>query len=333
LVLFHEKKTTLYFLLASVLVGSILNGISVVYSTEDHSLLFPTGVAVDSSSNVYVIDSWNDSIQKFTSDGKFITKWGSRGLDDGQFFFPTGVAVDSSSNVYISDIAASRIQKFTSDGKFITKWGSRGLDDGQFFNPVSVAVDSLSNVYVVDQGNDRIQKFTSDGKFITTWGIQRSDDGNFFNPKGVAVDSSSNVYVVDQNNNRIQKFTSDGKFITKWGSKCIPSQLSIAVYGACPKPGDREFWYPDGGIAVDSSSNVYVVDQNNNRIQKFTSDGKFITKWAIKASDDDQIGPPLRSPSEGPSGIAVDSKAGKLYVIVKNEQIQSICCSIYLPGK
>jgi hypothetical protein len=222
-VLFHEKKTTLYFLLASVLVGSILNGISVVYSTEDHSLLFPTGVAVDSSSNVYVIDSWNDSIQKFTS-----------------------------------------------DGKFITKWGSRGLDDGQFFNPVSVAVDSLSNVYVVDQGNDRIQKFTSDGKFITTWGIQRSDDGNFFNPKGVA---------------------------------------------------------------VDSSSNVYVVDQNNNRIQKFTSDGKFITKWAIKASDDDQIGPPLRSPSEGPSGIAVDSKAGKLYVIVKNEQIQSICCSIYLPGK
>ena len=62
------------------------------------------------------------------------------------------------------------------------------------------------------------------------------------------------MYVVYQNNNRIQKFTGDGKFITKWGSKCISPPLYPTFYGVCPSPGDREFWYPDGGIAVDSLS-------------------------------------------------------------------------------
>ncbi len=283
-----KKKIILFFLLALVLVGSTISGISMVYSTkEDYILLYyPTGVAIDSSGNVYVIDSWNDLILKLTGDGKFITKWGSHGSDDGQFLFPTGIAIDSSGNVYISDVATNRIQKFTGDGKFITKWGLKGFDDGQFRFPTGVAVDSLSNVYVVDQNNNRIQKFTGDGKFITKWGSHGSDDGQFINPKGVAVDSLSNVYVVDQNNNRIQKFTGDGKFITKWGSKCISPPLYPTFYGVCPSPGDREFWYPDGGIAVDSLSNVYVVDQNNNRIQKFTGDGKFITKWGLKGFDD-----------------------------------------------
>ena len=48
-----------------------------------------------------VTDDGNDRIQKFTSDGKFITTWGSNGRGDGQFSRPEGVAVDSSGNVYV----------------------------------------------------------------------------------------------------------------------------------------------------------------------------------------------------------------------------------------
>ena len=64
----------------------------------------------------------NHRIQKFTSDGKFITKWGKKGNGDGEFDCPTGISVDSQDNVYVADGNNHGIQKFTSDGGVITKW-------------------------------------------------------------------------------------------------------------------------------------------------------------------------------------------------------------------
>jgi len=264
----------------------------------------PEGVAVDSSGSVYVADTNNYQIQKFTSSGQFITKWGSEGNGDGQFNRPSGIALDNSGNVYVADTWNQRIQKFTSNGQFTAKWGSEGNGDGQFEYPESIAVDSSGDVYVTETGNSRIQKFTSNGEFITKWGSYGSGDGQFKWPEDIATDSSGNVYVADTNNYRIQKFTSTGQFITKWGS-----------FGR----GDGQF-YSLSGIAVDSSGNVYVADggyvvgEGNNCIQKFTSDGQFITKWGSTGSGDGQF--------YNPFGITVDSK-GNIYVADKgNSRIQ-----------
>jgi len=109
-----------------------------------------------------VADSRNDRIQKFTSNGNFLTKWGSFGTGDGQLHFPRGLAVDNSGNVYVADTQNFRIQKFTSNGGFLTKWGSQGTGNGQFNFPYGLAVDNSGNVYVADPGNWRIQKFQLD---------------------------------------------------------------------------------------------------------------------------------------------------------------------------
>ena len=63
----------------------------------------PHGIAIDSLENVYVVDSFNNRVQKFTSDGTFIREWGSFGTGDGQFNNPIGIEVDSSDNVYVAD--------------------------------------------------------------------------------------------------------------------------------------------------------------------------------------------------------------------------------------
>jgi tetratricopeptide (TPR) repeat protein/sugar lactone lactonase YvrE len=270
--------------------------------TENGQFKEPLGVAVDSQNNVYVSDSNNHRIQKFTADGTFITKWGSQGTENGQFNGPEGIAVDSQNNVYVSDASAfsgsDHIQKFTADGTFITKWGFRGTENGRFMAPVGTAIDSENNVYVADSGNNLIQKFTADGTFITKWGFWGTENGQFKTPSSVAVDSQNNVYVADSGNNRIQKFDSDGKYIAGWGSKGTGEGQFIAA--------DR--------VAIDSSSNVYVADWSNDNIQKFTADGTFITKWGSPGTENGQF--------NSPSGVAVDSQNNVYVADYDNDRIQ-----------
>jgi DNA-binding beta-propeller fold protein YncE len=127
----------------------------------------PRGIAVDDSGNVYVADSdmyaggRHDQIQKFTSSGTFITRWGTYGHGNGQFSDPDDVAVDASGNVYVADTENGRVQKFTSSGTYMTEWGYPGAGGSfiQFLAVHGLAVNANGDVYVADRPNSRIQKF------------------------------------------------------------------------------------------------------------------------------------------------------------------------------
>ena len=103
--------------------------------SEDGQFNSPYGIAVDGSGKVYVADSGNHRIQKFSSKGIFLATWGSNGLRNGQFDSPHGIAVDGSGNVYVADSGNHRIQKFNPDGTFLATWGSQGSGNGQFYFP------------------------------------------------------------------------------------------------------------------------------------------------------------------------------------------------------
>jgi DNA-binding beta-propeller fold protein YncE len=87
-------------------------------------------VAVDAQGTIYIADTFNYRIQKFTNDGKFLTMWGSKGEEDGQFLRPINLEVDSQGNVYVIDDHRDDVQKFDSEGTFLIKWGGSGQGDG-----------------------------------------------------------------------------------------------------------------------------------------------------------------------------------------------------------
>ena len=239
----------------------------------------------------------------------FLLTWGSGPSSlNGQFDGPHGVAVDGSGNVYVTDFSNDRVEKFTSTGTFITTWGSAGGDNGQFEQVRGVAVDSSGNVYVADSGNERVQKFTSTGTFTTTWGSLGSGKGSFNTPYGVAADSSGNVYVTDQLDNRVEKFTSSGNFMTQWGCATPSSSFPSCTAGS----GNGEFSGPRG-VAVDSAGNVYVADYGNNRVEKFTNTGTYVTQWGCATPSATVPACPASSSDgqfNGPNYVAADSSGG-----------------------
>jgi sugar lactone lactonase YvrE len=192
----------------------------------------PSGVALDSETNIYVADSFNNTIRRVTPSGSVTTRAGSPdfgGSADGvgsnaRFNHPTGVAVDSATNVYVADTWNHTIRKIT-PARVVTTIagvaGSSGSADGigsaaRFIYPSGIAVDGAGNVYVADTYNNTIRKLTQSATnwVVTTLGGMPGFYGTangagsaarFSNPSAIAVDSAGNLYVADFYFNTIRK--------------------------------------------------------------------------------------------------------------------------------
>lgn len=134
----------------------------------------PQFVAFDRAGNVYTTDAALDRVQKFTSEGKLLTHWGTESADPGGFGpppknkdgtpgmgGPISLCVDRADRLWVS-ATNNRVQQFTNEGKFLQMLGGEeGTEPGRFHLPHGVALDSKDCLYVSDTMNGRIQKFTT----------------------------------------------------------------------------------------------------------------------------------------------------------------------------
>ncbi len=121
-------------------------------------LLHPSGIACDSTGNIYVADLGNHRIQVFNSGGSFLRRFGKKGSTPGTLYYPCGVTVDYDNIVYVSD-SNDRVSLFSCEGRFITSIGSEGHSSGLFNQPRMLAVDESGVLYVSDCSNSRLLMF------------------------------------------------------------------------------------------------------------------------------------------------------------------------------
>ena len=220
----------------------------------------PWGVAVGPDGSVYVTDTWNHRVQKFDTNGNFITMWGFFGQaeEPDAFWGPRGIYVDGNNHVFVADTGNKRIVVFDANGAFITQFGTYGLESGQFDEPVGVWGDNSGNIYVADTWNQRIQVFTPD-ETGTNYGVSLSWDVNAWygqsldNKPFLTVDNTGHVFVVDPEGYRILEFGSDGTIIRTWGDYSL----------------DTDGFAMASGVAVDPQGNIWVSDGANMRLLHF----------------------------------------------------------------
>lgn len=217
---------------------------------------------------VYAADYWNDDVLVFSSDGRLLRTFGTSGRSGsgpGEFNSPAGVAVGPKGKVYVAGFYNQRVQELAPDGRFLRQWGHTGkkgyVRAGWFNYPIDVAVAPDGSVYVADGYNDRIQVFAADGRFLRKWGgpfaanLRGPFNGWFRTPTAVAIGPRGAVFVADQENDRIQKFTPEGRFLTAFGT-------------AHRGPG-----YTETGVAVAPDGTVYTTNLIDERVEVWRARG------------------------------------------------------------
>ena len=188
-----------------------------------------------------------------------------------------GVSVNSKGEIFTLNRGNHPLMEFNPQGEFVASYGE---DSPVFHVPHSIRFDSQDNLWYVNAADNLVVKFDADlhvlqalGRREEPWvylthGIERAipPPENFYQPTDAAVSPNGDTYVTDgYGNSRVAKFTREGTLVKYWGDRGT-------------RPG--QFNTPHS-IVIDSQSNVYVADRQNNRVQVFDADGNFKQQWVL----------------------------------------------------
>ena len=300
----------------------------------------PVGIARDGAGNLYVADSFQNTIRKIAPNGLVTTLAGLAGFagtNDGigaaaRFNTPYGIAVGNDGTVYVADSNNHTIRKILPSGVVTTLAGSAGNPGtangtgtaAKFNLPRGLVVDANNNLFVADTSNNAIRKITPAGvvtTFAGTIGFSGSANktgtsASFNLPVGITMDAQSNLYVADWQNSLVRKITPAAAVST------VAGDLNDAT--EADGTNSTAHFHGPFGITVNGTDGLYVVDSVGETIRKVTFDG-VVTTIAGSANQSgavDAVGTAARFRS--PSGIVSDGQTNFYVCDFGNNAIRQI---------
>src|SRR5665213_1308555 len=277
----------------------------------------PESLTVDATGNLYVADTFNNTIRRITPTGTVTTFAGTAGTYGNQngpaagalFGNCYGITIDTAGNLYVTDAGGQSVRKITPQlivssvaGSGVAGYADAAGPNAQFSSPWGVAVDSTGNIYVGDYNNGTIRKITAAGVVSTLAGTAPhpgSTDGTdaaawFAGPSGAAADGAGNLYIADTANSTIRKITWDGVVTTVAGMAGTPGAVNGVGVAA-------RFNLPTG-VVMDLSGNAYVTDAGNDTIRKVTPSGAVTTLAGTPGAPGFTDGPGTTARFNNPTG-------------------------------
>ncbi len=300
----------------------------------------PFGLAVDTNGNVYVADTYNQTIRKITPAGAVTTLAGSPGLintNDGtgsaaRFNYPLDVAVDTNGTVYVADNGNHTIRKITPGGVVTTFAGQAGVPGsangtgtGASFNaPGGVTVGTNGAVFVADTYNHAIRKITAAGVvsiFAGAVTVSGTNNGTLFaarfdTPFGITADTNGNLYVADTYNHTIRKVTAASVVTTVAGLATVSGRADGTNTTA-------RFNYPTS-VAVDHAGNVSTADYSNNLLRRMATNQAVVTLAGRAGGAGSADGTGTDARFNYPSGMAMDGSTNLYVADLANHIIRKI---------
>ncbi|MBN1634111.1 MAG: NHL repeat-containing protein [Ignavibacteria bacterium] len=225
----------------------------VIYKSSGN---FNNAVSVtdDGKGFIYILDTDNSEIVKYSAELKEIKRAGKKGWKNGDFFSPAHIDASNGTNIFVSDKLNSRIQTFDLNLGFISSLltDSEIIEDKfKIRKPVcAVPVNSI-DLFVLDGDNPKVVLFSGSLTPVSYFGSYQSVSGALSNPVKIVRDSKNNVYIFDRQKNSVLRYDNFGTFISELTSDDI---ISIAIYSDL--------------LYVMSKSGIISYDVNKNSYQE-----------------------------------------------------------------
>ena len=197
----------------------------------------PKGIALTSGGNIWVADTGNNRIEKFTPGGVLLNNNSGEGSEPGKLKEPAAIAVAPDGAIWVADTGNNRIQAWNSSLTLIHTIGKEGSGGGEFKSPAAIFADASGNVWVGDQKNNRVEEFGEGGRYFGQFGANGSGKFSFTSPMGVAVDNGGTIWVSDPGHSKIQKWTQEVPRSEITTTIWVDNVQKTTLHGTCKTAG------------------------------------------------------------------------------------------------